>query len=83
MPTVTELRKMMRELAFDPRKPGHLKPVVDVGNIDYYTSRGAEYALQTSALPARHANRVSNLENAITLLSLALWHENQKTKVKE
>lgn len=74
--TVTDVRKMMRELSYDPRKPGHLKPIVDAGNSDYYITRSAEMLLEARSLPNGAGRRKQNIENAITLLSLALWYSN-------
>lgn len=63
---VTQIRKILRELAFDPRKPGHLKPIAEVGNPEYYRKRAIEFLMN---------GKKRDIENAITLLSLWLAHE--------
>lgn len=65
--SLTQLKAILRESAFDPRKPGPFKVITDVGNVDYYINRAIElcYEAQTSNKPD------AILMKAISLLALA------------
>lgn len=71
-PTVTDIRRMMRELSYDPRKPGPIQAILDVGNQEYYIRRSAE--MLTEVVKANKDSQIRNIENSITLLSVALWN---------
>lgn len=40
--TLTKIRKVLRDAAVNPRKPGPIRIIADVGNPDYYDNRAIE-----------------------------------------
>lgn len=68
--TQRELAAALRESVFSPHKPGPMKIIVDVGNVNYYTRRGCELAtLAQTALTAEQASVY--LTQAIAILGVA------------
>ena len=69
-PSKTAIAKVLREAVFDPREPGPLKIIADVGQADYYVRRAQEFLVPPVAgspvVPSL------NIKNAIALLALAV-----------
>ena len=57
----TQVKKVLRECAFDPNAHGPLRIISDVGNVDYYIKRAKEELSQETP----------DLQFAIRLLVLA------------
>lgn len=68
-PTKTQIKKILASATFDPRKPGHMKPIVDVGRVEYYLARAQECI--GSAQSHRNAFPLQDIGMAIALLALA------------
>ena len=66
-PTKAAIRKILSECVFNPREPGPLKVIADVGNEDYYITRATELLKRAETDQAK-----VNIRSAISLLALAL-----------
>lgn len=67
--TERQVKRLLIESAFNPRKDHDYKVIADVGNIDYYMRRGTELATEAIQSPEKHQDRL--LRAAISLLVLA------------
>jgi len=70
------LRKQLTKTMFDPREPGPMKIIADVGNIQYYVMRGIEFShMANQAVTSDDA--AVHLRNAMRCMLLALVIEDQ------
>jgi len=67
--SLTEIRKVLREMAFNPKKPGPMKIITDQRNQQYWTHRAME-AIQMSLVTADHEDYQNQLTMSIRLLTL-------------
>ena len=74
----TAVKLMLREIAFDPRKPGPMKIVSDLEDSNYYEQRALEEIMGARALLGSSKESESlykeMMYKAIRLLLLALYH---------
>lgn len=59
----TNIKKILSNIQFDPKKPGPLKPVFDVQNEEYYLPRAIEFI---------NSGSDDDIRNALILLSTTL-----------
>jgi len=64
--------KLLRECAFDPCQPGHMKIIADVGDPKYYITRAIEELMTEEAACSLDWVTVGAIKTAIGLLVLAL-----------
>ena len=69
-PTKSLISKILNTCKFNPRVPGPLRIISDVGNTDYYMNRAIEFIEG-----AKHENQRDRLLSAIALLALAIANE--------
>lgn len=63
----TQITKILNDCKFNPRVPGPLKVIADVGNTDYYCRRAIEFI--------KCSTSNDGMKNAIALLALAIANE--------
>jgi len=68
-PSKTTIRNILRSLAFDPRKPGPMSLIAEVGDAGYYITRAIEELRMADFDNKRNTGKYIN--NAIRLLVLA------------
>lgn len=66
-PSKTRIKQILRDCAFDPRRPGPLAIITEVGTRDYYECRAIELIRE-----AQLGNHKESLQKAIALLALAI-----------
>ncbi len=69
--TKTKITQILNACKFNPRIPGPLKIIADVGNNEYYKSRAIEFITGANGI----ADDKEDLEYAISLLALAIANE--------
>ncbi len=70
--TKTKITQILNACKFNPRIPGPLKIISDVGNPDYYKNRAIEFIEQSKL---EGCGERECLERAISLLALAIANE--------
>ena len=65
--TKTKITQILNACKFNPRIPGPLKIIADVGNTAYYKNRAIEFIEQSKLSGEKEC-----LERAISLLALAI-----------
>lgn len=70
--TKTKITKILNDCKFNPRKPGPLKVVADVGDTDYYIKRAIE--ILTSEANTLGKDK-EYMKRAISLIALAIANE--------
>ncbi|KKN17632.1 hypothetical protein LCGC14_0963840 [marine sediment metagenome] len=75
----SQIAKALREAAFTPGKPGPLKVIADVGNINYYIRRATEF-LTLSLTALTREQRVKYFDNALALTALAKVETQEQEK---
>jgi len=71
----TQIVKILNDCKFNPRKPGPLKVIADVGNTDYYCRRAIEFIKDAKQEELHPGDKENYLTNAIALLALAIANE--------
>lgn len=73
------IKSVLSKCAFNPKKPGSIKPIVDTNKFDYYCDRAREmiYTSGFSENPEEH------LTSAIRVLVLAILKTREKTCVAQ
>lgn len=69
-PTKTQITRILNECKFNPKTPGTLKIIADVGSIEYYQTRAIELIAMCDKV-GPHL-RKERLTRAISLLALAI-----------
>jgi hypothetical protein len=70
--SMTQLRQVLKQAAFNPKKPGPMKIVTDLDDPNYWMLKAVENLQTIQALPAREHKRMSALIiQSIQLLALA------------
>ncbi len=59
-PSLSQLKRLLAEAAFDPRSPGPMKVIVDISSVDYLLNRSVEFISEAIAAKKRVANYCSN-----------------------
>ncbi len=66
----SQIAKALREAVFSPGKPGPLKVIADVGNINYYIRRATEF-LTLSLTALTREQRIKYFDSALGMIALA------------
>ena len=69
IPSLTEVRKILRQTAFDPRIPGPMRIIVDVDDPRYFRQRAVELIREAEYYPPSHYDK--KLKQATQLITLA------------
>jgi hypothetical protein len=69
------IRSALLTGVFNPRTPSPFKIVADIGNVDYLIVRANEYLFG-----AKGGNKIPNLQNALSLIALAICKIEDETK---
>jgi hypothetical protein len=75
-PSKTAIIKILRECVFDPREPGPMKIIADVGNQEYFITRAIELLSTEKQLLIQ-----DELIQAIRLLVLAKMANQDRVRV--
>jgi hypothetical protein len=83
-PSLTRVRKLLKEAAFNPRKPGKMQIVADVGSATYYETRAQILITEAKAARLGGMEKIYKelMLDALRLLTLAIMSNETVSRKK-